>query len=264
MSELRCPAVVLATRPLGDADLLVVLLTPELGKIRAAARAARKSRKRFAGGLPGGALGEVTLRRGRSSLWRLEGFASVHDLSILGRDLDRFAYVAYLCELTDVLIVEPEPDPERFAALAEGLAEILDAGPRPSVLRRFEIRLLHTLGLLPILDACCVCGEALPLAEVDSEDEIELKPFDAQRGGALCHDHATPADEVLPAQVLALAAALAEPADAPATLARLDAAPAAIRRALRDLVLTVLRPHLRRPLRSLEFLAQIGSRSATS
>ncbi|MCA9708791.1 MAG: recombination protein O N-terminal domain-containing protein, partial [Myxococcales bacterium] len=32
----RTPAVILATRPLGEADLLVVLLTPGRGKLRAA------------------------------------------------------------------------------------------------------------------------------------------------------------------------------------------------------------------------------------
>ena len=97
MSE-RSPAIVLVTRPLQEADLLVVLLTPQHGKIRCTARNARKSKRRFAGGLPSGALGEATMHparrvagRGEAGLWRLESFRSVHDLSGLGRDLDRFA-----------------------------------------------------------------------------------------------------------------------------------------------------------------------------
>ena len=262
MSEIRTPAVVLATRPLGDADLLVVLLTPDTGKVRAAARSARKSRRRFAGGLPGGALGEATLRPGRS-LWRLEQFTSIHDLGVLGRDLDRFAYVAYVCEVTDALVVEPEPDPERFVVLASTVAVILKAAPRPSVLRRFELRLLATLGLLPSLDECCVCGEPV----FDAQPPPDPVPFDPVRGGVLCDRHRAAATGV-DRRVIELARELTAPAqtddEAATILEALDQAEPEVRRALRDLAAGLVRGHLRRPLRSLEFLAQIGSPKATS
>ena len=80
-----------------------MLLTPDRGKVRCAARNARKSKRRFGGGLPAGALGEAAITPGRG-LWRLESFRSIRDLSGLGRDLDRFAYVAYLCDVTDALV----------------------------------------------------------------------------------------------------------------------------------------------------------------
>ncbi len=251
MSSLSTPAVVLASTPLGEADLLVVLLTPERGKIRAAARNARKSKRRFAGGLPGGALGEATLvRRREGALWRLDGFKSVIEVSTLGRDLERFAYVAYLCELTDVLVVEPEADTARFAALAEAVGETLRGGPRPAVLRRFELRLLDSLGLLPALDACCSCGD------------LELGPgpiaFDFGRGGALCPRHAWDAP-TLERSVVDLARRLVAEDDPAGPWDEASEAPAAVRRALRDLTVRVVRPHLRRPLRSLDFLAQIAA-----
>jgi DNA repair protein RecO (recombination protein O) len=268
----RSPAIVLATRPLGtqDADLLVVLLTPDHGKVRCAARNARKSRRRFAGGLPGGALGEATVHpAGRArggpgrGLWRLESFRSVHDLSALGRDLDRFAYVAYLCELTDALVHEPEPDSRRFAALAEAITATLSTSTpaEPGILRRFELVLLDTLGLLPTLRHCCVCGtqvvrdDAPPRGPVD-DDAV---PFDGARGGVLCPAHAQLSQEVS-VQVLRLAARLLESADPEAARRDLAAAPAEDRRALRDLAGAVIRTQLRRPLRSLEFLRQVGTR----
>lgn len=230
---------------------MVVLLTPDLGKIRTAANNARRSKRRFAGGLPVGALGEVSVtRRREGSLWRLDGFRSVAEVSGLGRDLTRFAYVNYLCELTDVLVVEPESDARRFAALAEAIGESLRAQPRPAVMRRFELRLLDSLGLLPTLEACCVCGEPTGGTEI---------AFSAGRGGALCLVHGVGAQRV-PSETIALAVALHRD-DAPQ--AAWDAATAAdgqVRKALRDLVQSVVRPHLRRPLRSLEFLASLGRR----
>lgn len=256
MSQVRTPAVVLSTSALGEADLMVVLLTPDLGKVRAAAKNARNSKRRFAGGLPAGALGEATVtRRREGALWRLDGFRSVAEVSALGRDLTRFAYVAYLCELTDVLVVEPEPDARRFAALAEAVGETLRADPRPAVMRRFELRLLGSLGLLPTLHGCCVCGEEGPVG-----DEIAFSPG---RGGTLCLVHGAGAPRV-PGAAVAHAVALHADEDPTRAWDAATEADAPTRRALRDLVQSVLRPHLRRPLRSLEFLAALGPRGAPS
>jgi len=249
------PAVILATRPLGEADLLVVLLTPERGKVRAAARSARRSRKRFAGGLTGGAVGEAMLAYRAGGLSRLEGFVPLRDHGGLGRDLTRFAYVAYLCEMTDALVHEPEPDPRLFTALTDAIGRTMDAPPHAVVLRRYELMLLRRLGLLPALGSCAVCGEALPPGPTVS--------FEAARGGALCLVHARGADRV-PAGVLRVAGGLLEPGDAAAIEARLTAAaerPPSERRALRDLVTSWLRPHLRQPLKSREFFAKLGPRT---
>lgn len=233
---------------------MVVLLTADLGKVRTAAKNARNSKRRFAGGLPAGALGQATVSRRRDgAMWRLDGFQSIAEVSGLGRDLTRFAYVSYLCELTDVVVVEPEPDPRSFAALAEAVGETLRNPPRPAVMRRYELRLLDSLGLLPALDACCVCGESTGIGS-------ELA-FAAGRGGALCVVHGVGAPRV-PSETLNLAVALHRDPEPEAAWDAATAASADVRRALRDLVQSVVRPHLRRPLRSLEFLAALGPRGA--
>jgi DNA repair protein RecO (recombination protein O) len=244
----------LSTRPLGDADLLVVVLTPGFGKVRAAARNARRSRRRFAGGLPGGALGQATLVPGRTGLWRLEAFEMLRALDELGRDLDRFAYVAYLCELTDALVQEPEPSPQLFASLSEAIDCVLDLGPRPAILRRHELALLHGLGLLPAFELCCVCG--VPVSEDPSKAPVHFEP---ERGGVLCPSHRGDAPTIDP-RVLAVACALLdrETGTVAEAVDRLESVEAQIRRALRDLTAGLVRAQLRRPLRSLEFFAKLG------
>jgi len=256
------PAVVLATRPLGEADLLVVLLTPEHGKVRAAARSARKSKRRFAGGLTGGAVGNATLAVRPRSLWRLDGFVPLSDHSAVGRDLTRFAYVAYLCELTDVLVVEPEPDPQLFVALTGALGRTIGDTPDPAVLRWYELALLGSLGLLPAWRDCAVCGQ--PVLSAPGRDTVR---FDVRRGGVLCSVHGAGAGAgrgeserttLYSAATVAMAAELTG-SPAPPRWIGADADPpsAAVRRGLRDLLRDILRPHVRRPLRSLEFFAQL-------
>lgn len=244
---------------MGEADLLVVLFTPGAGKIRCAARQARRSRKRFAGGLPGGAVGEAQVQAPRQpgGLWRLEEFRCLFDVSALGRDLERFAYVAYLCELTDALLHEPEADPHAFAGLVEALTATTQASPHPGVLRRYELRLLDGLGWLPALDRCCLCG--VPGLETP------LVAFELERGGPLCARHVPLAAESSEGGFLELAHALLGAA-APATdaFAEFDASSAEKRRALRDLTARLIRTHVRHPLRSLDFFAQIHGRDTLS
>lgn len=244
------PAVVLRTRTLREADLIVVLLTPGHGKIDCIARGARRSRKRFPGGLPNGARGEARIadhQRSRGSLVNLVDFAPSTDHAKLGRDLELFAYVAYLCELSDQLIGSAAADPTGFARLCEALAAAME-GTHPALLRRYELSLLEGLGLLPALSHCSVCG-----SPVDEQDQGVA--FSRERGGALCLAHSR-ATQRIPASVLSLAEALLEGTGETDAAAYAEIDPAT-RRDLRDLCRELLGPHLRGPLRSLAFFAQL-------
>ncbi len=262
------PAVILRTRPLGEADLVVVLLTPSHGKVEAAARNARKSKRRFAGGLSPGMRGHATIARGRrstsSSLMRLNGFEPTVLHADVGRDLTRFAFVAYVCELTDELVLGQQPDPKLFAEVCTALDLILgpqgqlqpsSSPPSAAALRRFELVLLRELGLLPALRQCAVCGRT---ARTPAATEVA---FDARLGGVLCAEHGARATR-LDAMVLAVAATLCVDevgaSQAEAALVEIDQRPAGFRRGLRDVTYGVLRQHLRRPLRSLALFRQLA------
>jgi DNA repair protein RecO (recombination protein O) len=262
-------AIVLRTAPLGEADLLVVLLTETLGKVHAAAHSARRSRRRFPGGLSTGTRGEASIARGRGSLLRLERLVPTTDHTAIGRDLTRLAYVAYLCEITDELILEQQRDDRSFERLWVAIEHTVTQAPHAGVLRQFELGILETLGLLPALDRCCACGASV-LGDPDARDVA----FDGERGGALCELHAGGASRADRQVLLAAVQLLRDPGDGTAdragdpgeavvrdpaapALEALDHAPADQRKALRDLTFSVLRHHLRRPLRSAEFFAQI-------
>lgn len=249
MEELSTPAVVLRTRPLREADLIVVLLTPGRGKIDCIARGARRSRRRFPGGLPVGARGQALLgQRGRGSLVPLAGFTPTADHGSLGRSLELFAYVAYLCELADQLIGAAIPDPTAFARLCDAIATAM-AATRPEILRRFELGLLDDLGLLPALDRCSVCGSPV-------DEQPAGIAFSHERGGALCLSHSRMARRI-PSAVLRLAAAMLD-ADATAAAHAHGEADSDTRRGLRDLCRESIGPHLHGPLHSLGFFAQIA------
>ncbi|MFV8756081.1 DNA repair protein RecO [Nannocystaceae bacterium ST9] len=252
MQETVSPAIVLRTHPAREADLIVVLLTEGRGRVECHARGARKSRRRFPGGLPIGARGEATigpLRRG--SLPPLEGFAATHDHAGLGRDLEAFAFVHYLCELSDQLVSGSVADPRSFAILDEAIAAIVRRPqPHPMLLRRCELGLIDALGWLPALDRCGVCG-------APADRTTQGIAFSLARGGTLCLEHGR-GQRRLPAE---LPSAALELLAGPIGARELPEPPAPeIRRGLRDLGRELIEPHLRSPLRSLAFFAQLPAR----
>ncbi|MGB1277854.1 MAG: DNA repair protein RecO [Nannocystaceae bacterium] len=246
------PAIVLRTRPLGEADLIVVLLTVG-GKVDAVAPSGRRSRKRFTGGFAPGMRGVATVAKGKGTLMRLSEFDPTSDHTPVGRDLMRFAFVAYVCELADEFIGMDARDPVVYTAVESALSAIIDRPPKPAMLRRFELQLLASLGFLSPLGGCCVCRQRV----FDGEDVSGEVGFDPGRGGVLCPQHS--GGLYLPAASVLHAVALAEHHEEQTAevFAAIEAAPVDVRRGLRDLTYGLIREHLRRPLKSLAFFAQI-------
>src|SRR5437667_11786158 len=113
--------MVLRSTPYGEADRVVTLLGRETGRVSALARGARKSMRRFGGGLGMGATGEATLReRAGAELYGLEAFDVAEARIGLGEDLARTAHAAYALELCDRLCAPRQPE----AAIYDWLAEL--------------------------------------------------------------------------------------------------------------------------------------------
>lgn len=152
-------AIVLKTRPVGDADLIVTLFTAGEGKLEGAAKTARKSRRRFGGVLEPLSRGRATWTEteGRD-LVRLEGFEILASFAGLQADLAWFYLFAYLAEVTDTFALEREPD-ARFYRLLRAATDAAAAGASTGLVRRwFEVWTLRLQGILPDLDVCSLCG----------------------------------------------------------------------------------------------------------
>src|SRR5437867_12762207 len=102
MPRRTAEAIVLKTRPVGDADLIVTFLTEAEGKIEGAAKAARKSRRRFGGALEPMTRGRAiwTETEGRE-LVRLESFEATVSFAKRQADLVWFYLFAYMAEVAD-------------------------------------------------------------------------------------------------------------------------------------------------------------------
>jgi DNA repair protein RecO (recombination protein O) len=156
MQSEKLQAFVLSSIDYGDSDRIVSLFSLEHGRVKAFARGARKSRKRFGPALELFARIHVQARikDGLSSLQQAD-ISSIYP-AIRG-DLERIAHALYACELVDVITPEGHPIPRLYRLLAAYLDRLETEAAVEADRRFFEINLLNILGYRPSLETCTRC-----------------------------------------------------------------------------------------------------------
>jgi DNA repair protein RecO (recombination protein O) len=172
-------AILLRSVAYGESDRVVTLLGRTTGRVSALAKGARKSLKRFGGGLGLGASGQAVLRERGGDLMGLDGFEVAQARLGLALDLARAAHASYGIELCDRLCGPRHPEPAVYDWLEEFLARVEEGGATLERLRVFELGLLGRLGIGPSFD-CVACGR--DQAEL-GEESTRWQP---DRGGVVC------------------------------------------------------------------------------
>lgn len=176
--SLAARAVVLASRPLGEADRIVRLFTREHGRLDAVARGVRRSGSRWGGRLEPFNLVDLLLYPGRS-LYTVTQAQPVAVHPRLRTQREALVAAAVACEAAAGLTSEQQPDEAVFDLLVEvlGLADAGLAAPaaRSPFLCGALFRLLAAAGLRPVLEHCAVCGGG-----------GRALGFSAARGGLVC------------------------------------------------------------------------------
>ncbi len=193
--------MVLRTHPLGESDRIVTFLTRFSGKVRAVAKGARRSRKRFGSNLE--LLSRVRLQyfeREGADLARIESADLLESFYLLQEDPERAAVLACMAEVADAFAREQQEDEPYFRLLHAVLRAVRDGLDLDRAGRYFEIWTLRLHGVLPSLASCARCGR-----ELGARSGV----YDRREGGVLCRACAPanpPGGVALRADALAAAA----------------------------------------------------------
>lgn len=171
----------LRTRPLGEADRIVILFSKDRGKIDAVARGARRPASAFGGRLEFFTRVDVMLHAGRS----LDTITSARIVNGIWEQLvdpERFAAASYVAEVIDALCEPGLAVPELYEALCAFQAALAVSTDFETLLTVMNLRILSALGVSPELDACARCGAVLGKRPLVG-GRAWLSP---QAGGLLC------------------------------------------------------------------------------
>ncbi len=173
-------AIVLSRFDYGEADRVLTLLTPGLGKIKAIAKGIRRPTSRIGGSLE--PLTELRLQLAKGRTFDVVTQVTMqHSWLGLRERLEVTATAWYCGELLERSLEERHAA-EPLYLLLRRTYELLDAGMAPGrVARWFEMQLCDELGVRPEVDRCVECDRLL-----EADDEVRWSP---PLGGVLCGRH---------------------------------------------------------------------------
>lgn len=249
----KSEAIVLRAMDLGEADRVLTVLTPRLGKLRVIAKGIRRPRSRLGGGLEPFSDVHLVLAVGRT--FDVVTQTAIEDPHLgLRDDLLSTAAAWYLVELADRFCEGSADSHAAFQLLAQGLSA-LDASPaevsRELVARWFELHLLDAMGFRPELARCLECG-----AEIGPEGNA-YAPVGAGLIGPECPQGSF---GVRPISVDALKVLRHLQRSGLSAVLRLELTPA-LHREVERLMHATVSAVLEREMGSRDFLAEVGARA---
>jgi len=177
--------LVLRTRLLTETSLIVLWLTPNLGRLSTVAKGARRPKSPFRGKLDLFYLSDFSFSRSRSSeLHTLREVSTRETHGALRQDLGLLQLASYCTALVEQATEIETPLPHVFDLML-GLLAHLATRPLPApALFSFELKLLTDLGLTPDLDTTNLNPGTKQLVRALSESDwpvvSRLRPTAAQ------------------------------------------------------------------------------------
>ena len=245
-------ALVLGVHNWGQADKMLWLLSPDRGKIKAAAYGCRRPKSPLAGGLQLFNRLEASLNSG-TQLYTLRQCTLQERYRHFDTDLTAMAYASFVAELTLELLPEGVPQPELYQRLREILTAFGSRNPRLVALTA-ACQLLELSGLQLSYTACVHCG-----AEIEGQACFAL-----EEGGAVCPECAAAAQADLGGSLCLLPYEAGQGGLLQLLTAFDWQHPVQLRISSRhllaaeQLILSYLQLVLGKKLKSLEFLRQLG------
>lgn len=166
--------IVLRSYPFGEADRVVVLLSPNRGKLRTVAKGVRKTKSRFGGRLEPFTHVDLIVYEGRN-LDTITQVAVIEAFPFLRSDLERVMSAGTMVEAIDAVAQEGQNSTRLFLLLQRGLKALDAGGGGHDLVSAFLLKLAGVVGVAPALTKCASCGGS------DSLDR-----FSFSGGGVVC------------------------------------------------------------------------------
>lgn len=164
---------------------MILLFTKKYGKISAGTSIGEKGRNKSSLALRPFTFGHYELFKNRGS-YNIDSADVIKAYYRIGEDVDKYMNGAYVLEFTEKVLGENIPSPEIFTLLVEflGMLEDRERGIGTLVLA-YQTRLMRSLGVMPELENCTVCGRGM---RGDSADSSDRSFFSIENGGIVCEE----------------------------------------------------------------------------
>ncbi|MEH7343749.1 DNA repair protein RecO [Bacillus sp. JJ1532] len=171
----KCEGIIIRTTNYGETNKIVTLYTREWGKIGVMARGAKKPSSRLAAVTQPFTYGYFLVQRS-SGLGSLQQGEMISSMRSIREDIFLTAYASYIVDLTDKGTDDRKPNPYLFELVYQSLNLVNEGFDAEIIVNIFEMKMLNTFGLYPVLNQCTVCSSTGGHFS-----------FSIREGGLICH-----------------------------------------------------------------------------
>lgn len=175
MGTINTKGIVLMENNLGDYDKMITILTPGLGKIRCAAKGARRSKSLLMAGSQFLCFADYVVYKGNDT-YNLNSCETIEFFYNIRTDLDKYKYATHITKIILDVTNENENCYRTLQLFLNTLYTISETDKNLDlVLAIFKLRLMCILGYKPNIEKCSNCG-------IDED----IKYFSMQDSGLKC------------------------------------------------------------------------------
>jgi DNA repair protein RecO (recombination protein O) len=158
--EHKSQAIILKVMDYSEADRLITFFTEDFGKQKGVAKNAKKSKKRFGGGLEPGTIGVSRfVEKHGVELVRLEDFSIDLAAWNLSSSLSKICALHISLEIADKLLPLGHASFERYQLLYRWVKFLSENEPHDFHRHAFYYKWLSASGIAPVFDKCILCGK---------------------------------------------------------------------------------------------------------
>lgn len=181
MQQLITKGIVIGRVDYGEADRIVTMLTPDVGKLSLMAKGVRRVKSKLAGGIELFSISEITYMPGRSGMGRLVSTRLNVHYGVITQDIDRTMLGYELIKLLHK-VTEEETEREYYDLLERTLESLNDRSISSELIRVwFRAQLLALAGHTPNLEH--KVGGGRLLADAHYEFDYDATAFRMSEDG---------------------------------------------------------------------------------
>ncbi len=187
MNVLSSKSFIVSIKKMNEADLLIVYVTEDYGKIVCFANNARKSKKRFLGKLEPAMLTSIKFyEKAGMSLAILYEVDSIEEYKNIRKNINAYMSISKLLEITKALVPEKDKNIMIFNLLRDVYMSLNDAVGNDcgeDIILKHELyfisNFLKYIGIFPNFNTCTLCSQ---------KNTDNYFAFSVAKGGAVCDD----------------------------------------------------------------------------
>lgn len=158
MGVIKTKGIIISEHNSGDFDKVLIILTPDLGKITCFAKNVRRPKSTFLAGTSLFAFSNIIVYKGAGS-YKLNSCETIEVFYNLRIDLDKLNIATYITQLINNTTYENAQSYRILQLYLNTLYMISETEKEHNFIETvFKIRLMCLLGYTPIVNKCCICG----------------------------------------------------------------------------------------------------------